>query len=101
MRLIRDLGYDNVGLMLDVFHMNIEDASIEEGLRTAGDRLWHVHIADSQRRYPGSGHLDFDGIFATLRDMGYRGYVSAELFPLPDADTAAVKTIDFLKKYMA
>ncbi len=99
MRLIHDLQQDNFGLMLDVFHMNIEDASIEDGLRLAGDKLWHVHIADSHRRYPGSGHLNFDSIFATLKDMQYRGYVSAELFPLPDPDTAAQKTIEFLKRY--
>jgi sugar phosphate isomerase/epimerase len=65
----------------------------------AGDKLWHVHIADSQRRYPGTGHLNFDGVFATLKDMGYRGYVSAELFPWPDPDTAARKTIEFLNRY--
>ena len=100
MRLVEDLDCDNFGLMLDLFHMNIEDVSIEEGLRQAGDRLWHVHIADSSRRYPGSGHLDFDRIFTTLKDMGYQGYVSAELFPLPDPDTAAKKTIDFLMKYV-
>jgi sugar phosphate isomerase/epimerase len=99
MLLIHDLKQDNFGLMLDVFHMNIEDASIEEGLRLAGDRLWHVHIADSHRRYPGSGHLNFDSIFATLKDMEYQGYVSAELFPLPDPDTAAQKTIEFLNRY--
>lgn len=99
MRLVTALGLSNVGLMLDVFHMNIEDASIEDGLRQAGDRLWHVHIADSNRRYPGSGHLDFDSIFATLREMGYDGYVSAEHLPEPDADTAARKTIAFLDKY--
>jgi sugar phosphate isomerase/epimerase len=100
MRLVKDLDSDNVGLMLDLFHMNIEDASIEGGLRTAGDRVWHVHIADSSRRYPGSGHLDFESVFATLEDMGYRGYISAELLPLPDADTAAQKTITFLRKYI-
>jgi sugar phosphate isomerase/epimerase len=100
MRLVEDLGCDNFGLMLDLFHMNIEDASIEEGLRATGDRLWHVHIADSNRRYPGSGHLDFDSVFATLEAMGYQGYVSAELLPLPDADTAAEKTITFLQKYL-
>lgn len=99
MRLVHDLQQDNFGLMLDVFHMNIEDASIEDGLRLAGDKLWHVHIADSQRRYPGTGHLNFDGVFATLKDMGYRGYVSAELFPWPDPDTAARKTIEFLNRY--
>lgn len=99
MRLVEDLACDNFGLMLDLFHMNIEDASIEAGLRLAGGRLWHVHIADSNRYYPGSGHLDFNSIFATLRDMGYQGYVSAELLPLPDPDTAGQKTIEFLQAY--
>ena len=100
MRLVEDLDCDNFGLMLDLFHMNIEDASIEEGLRLAGERLWHVHIADSNRHYPGSGHLDFDSIFATLEDMGYQGYVSAEILPLPDPDTAAQKTIAFLQAHL-
>ena len=99
-RYIADLGCDNVGLMLDLFHMNIEDISIEEGLRQAGDRLWHVHIADSNRHYPGSGHMQYEGIFATLRDMGYQAYVSAEMLPLPDPDTAAQKTIEFLRRYI-
>jgi sugar phosphate isomerase/epimerase len=100
MRLVRDLDCENFGLMLDLFHMNIEDVCIEEGLRQAGDRLWHVHIADSDRRYPGSGHLNFDSIFATLRDMGYQGYISAEILPLPDPDTAAQNTVAFLQDYL-
>jgi sugar phosphate isomerase/epimerase len=100
MRLVEDLDCANFGLMLDLFHMNIEDVSIEGGLRQAGDRLWHVHIADSNRRYPGSGHLDFDSIFVALRDMGYHGYISAEMLPLPDPDTAAQKTIEFLTTRM-
>ena len=91
MRMVADLQCNNVGLMLDVFHMNIEEASIERSLAAAGDRCWHVHIADSNRHYPGAGHLDFEGMFATLEAMGYQGYVSAELFPLPDPDTAAAK----------
>jgi sugar phosphate isomerase/epimerase len=98
MRMVRDLQCDNVGLMLDVFHMNIEEASIARSLEAAGDRCWHVHIADSNRHYPGAGHLDFDAVFATLARMGYGGYVSAELFPLPDPDTAARETIAFVRK---
>jgi sugar phosphate isomerase/epimerase len=98
--LIADMGCDNVGLMLDIFHMNIEDDSIEQGFRQAGDRLWHVHIADSNRHYPGSGHIQYDSIFATLKDMRYHGYVSAEMLPLPDPDTAAQKTIEFLRRYI-
>lgn len=100
LRLIDDLGADNLGLMLDVYHMNIEEPSIEEGLTAAGERLWHVHIADSNRRYPGSGHLPFDSIFATLRRMNYQGYVSAEILPEPDPDTAATKTMEFLTRYV-
>lgn len=97
LRMADTLKADNVGLMLDLFHMNIEEVSIENSLRLAEERLWHVHIADSHRRYPGSGHIDFRPIFATLRGMGYQGYVSAELLPLPDPDFAAQKTIEFLR----
>jgi sugar phosphate isomerase/epimerase len=98
LRMIADLQCPNVGLMLDVFHMNIEEASIERSLQAAGEHCWHVHIADSNRRYPGAGHLDFDGVFRTLQGMGYSGYVSAELFPLPDPDTAARETVAFVRK---
>jgi len=101
LRMIADLGFNNLGLMLDVYHMNIEDPSIEASLASAGDRLWHVHIADSNRCYPGSGHLPFDAIFATLRKMGYEGYVSAEILPQPDPDTAAERTIAFLRQQLA
>jgi sugar phosphate isomerase/epimerase len=97
LRMLADLQCANVGLMLDVFHMNIEEASIERSLEAAGERCWHVHIADSNRRYPGAGHLNFDGVFAALETMGYQGYVSAELFPLPDPDTAARETIAFVR----
>lgn len=95
--LIEVMGFDNVGLMLDVFHMNIEERSIEDSLRSAKDKLWHVHIADTNRLYPGSGHLNFKSIFKTLDNMGYSAYLSAEIFPKPDPDTAAEKTIEFLR----
>ena len=97
LQMVADLQCANVGLMLDVFHMNIEEASIERSLEAAGERCWHVHIADSNRRYPGAGHLDFGGVFGALGRMGYQGYVSAELFPLPDPDTAAGETIAFIR----
>jgi len=100
MRMVRDVGMANLGLMLDVFHMNIEETGFAEGFRTAGDRLWHVHIADSNRKYPGSAHMPFVGIFRALREQGYAGFVSAELFPLPDPDTAARRTIDYLNKHL-
>jgi sugar phosphate isomerase/epimerase len=94
------VGYENGGLLLDLFHMNIEESSFEAGFKDAGERLFHVHIADSNRRYPGCGHLDFEHVFRALSELGYQGYVSAELLPQPDADTAAIISIEFLKRYI-
>ncbi len=97
-RFINELCRDNVGLMLDLFHMNIEDISIIGSLSEtmAARLLWHVHVADSNRRYPGSGHLDFVGIIDALKNIEYPGYLSAELLPLPDADQAAFETASYL-----
>jgi 5-keto-L-gluconate epimerase len=100
LRFLDDAGCQNLGLMLDLFHMNIEESNIPDALCHAGNRLWHVHIADSNRRYPGSGHLDFIQPFAALKSMGYAGFVSAELLPWPDPDTAAVKTMEFLHRHL-
>jgi sugar phosphate isomerase/epimerase len=99
MEFLKDIGCENAGLMLDLFHMNIEEASIEGGLRLASERLWHVHVADSNRRYPGCGHLDFDTIFDTLSDIGYAGFISAEMLPWPDPDTAAKRALSFMQRY--
>jgi sugar phosphate isomerase/epimerase len=91
--LIEAVGADNFGLLLDTFHMNIEEPKIEDSIRTAGDRIFHFHVADSNRWYPGAGHIDFGSVMATLRDIGYAGYVSVEAMPMPDADTCAERAI--------
>ena len=95
--LIDRVGADNLGLLLDTFHMNIEEPDIEESMKACGDRIFHFHVADSNRWYPGAGHLDFAAILATLSATGYRGYVSGEFMPLPDADTAAERGLDHLR----
>jgi 5-keto-L-gluconate epimerase len=87
----------NIAVMPDVFHMNIEDASITGGFRQAGARVGYVHFADSNRRAPGQGHLDFAEIVGVLNDIGYDGYVTAEILPYPDPDTAAANAIEFLR----
>lgn len=85
---IDDVGAPNVGLLLDTFHMNIEEASLTDAILVAGDRLHHVHLVDSNRLAPGQGHIDFDAIIAALRQIGYTGYLSGEMLPRPDDDTA-------------
>lgn len=97
LELIRAVGANNIGLLFDTFHANIEEISIEEAIRLAGSRLNHVHVADSNRWYPGAGHLDFGKVIATLREIGYEGYLSVEAMPKPDADTCAQRSIAFLR----
>ena len=94
--LIERVGADNFGLLLDTFHMNIEESSIEESIRACGDRIFHFHVADSNRWHPGAGHLDFGSILDTLFDTGYEGWVSGEFMPVPDADTGAQRAITYL-----
>ena len=65
----------------------------------AGPLVGHVHFADSNRRAAGLGHTDFAPIMAALVEIGYTGYLSAEVLPLPDTDTAARQTIDSFRKY--
>jgi sugar phosphate isomerase/epimerase len=95
--LIEDVGADNFGLLLDTFHMNIEEPVIEDSIRACGDRIFHFHVADSNRWYPGAGHLDFKSILDALFATGYRGYISGEFMPLPDADTAAQRGLAHLR----
>lgn len=89
----------NVKLLCDLFHMNIEEADIAAALRLAGNHLGHVHFADSNRRAIGLGHTDIAPVADALKTMGYDGYVSAEVLPLPDADTAASQTIASFRKW--
>jgi D-psicose/D-tagatose/L-ribulose 3-epimerase len=80
LELCERIGRDNVGLLLDTFHMNIEERSIPDALRTAGDRVFHVHTCENDRGTPGSGHVEWDGVFAALDDIGYDGLIAIEAF---------------------
>lgn len=98
LELIDHVGADNLGLLLDTFHMNIEEPSIEESIKACGERIFHFHVADSNRWYPGAGHLDFRAILETLLSTGYSGFVSGEFMAVPDADVAAQKAIRCLRE---
>jgi sugar phosphate isomerase/epimerase len=91
-----------LGLLLDTFHVNIEEASWTEPFRTAmrAGKLYHIHLGDNNRLPPGGGLIDFPAIVATLRETGYSGYLSAELLCKPDADTAARQTLEYMGKLL-
>ncbi|HEX5220427.1 MAG TPA: sugar phosphate isomerase/epimerase family protein [Verrucomicrobiae bacterium] len=91
----------NVKLLCDLFHMNIEEASLAEALRAAGPLVGHVHFADSNRQAVGWGHTDMKPVIAALREINYTGYLSAEVLPLPDSVVAARQTIESYRRWTA
>ena len=95
--LIEQVGAANLGLLLDTFHMNIEEPDIERSIGDAGPHIFHFHVADSNRWYPGAGHLDFGSILSALRATGYDGWVSGEFMPRPDALTGAARAMEHLR----
>ena len=96
---LRTLTTDNVRILSDLFHMNIEEPDIATALREAGSLVGHVHFADSNRRAIGLGHTDVAAVIGALRDIDYTGYLSAEIVPLPDAATAARRTIESFQHF--
>jgi sugar phosphate isomerase/epimerase len=98
-RLLERLSTQNVVLLADLFHMNIEEASLPEAIRRGGRHIGHVHFVDSNRRPAGFGHLDYKPIAAALSEIGYQGFASAEAFPWPDSDAAARQTMTAFRQY--
>lgn len=94
-------GLDNVKILADLFHMNIEEIDPPVALQSLGHRLGHVHFVDSNRRIAGMGHTDFEPIVAALKNMDYNGYLGIEAFPLPNQDTAASEAMAAHRKWFA
>ena len=78
LRVLEEVAHPNAGLLPDTFHMSIEERSIPDALRRAGDQVRHVHLGDNNRLLPGDGALDWPAIFQALRDIGYDGAVNLE-----------------------
>jgi sugar phosphate isomerase/epimerase len=100
---VTELGVENVGILLDAYHMNIEEADPAVALRLARDRLWLYHAADSNRQGIGRGHTDFRAQWAALSDAGYTGPIILECTaPGPDP-FAAIKdeqSLSWLEIYL-
>ncbi|UCF96199.1 MAG: sugar phosphate isomerase/epimerase [Spirochaetaceae bacterium] len=88
-------------LLLDTFHMNIEEKSLEAAIRMAGDRIGHVHAVDNNRGAPGDGHIDFKGVIRSLLATGYDRYLSVETQPEADPYACARRGIAVLKGILA
>ncbi|PFN99576.1 sugar phosphate isomerase [Bacillus sp. AFS076308] len=77
----KEVNLPNVGIMGDLFHMNIEEDNIAEAIRKSGDALIHIHFADSNRKAPGLGQIDFVPALQALKDIDYKGHITFEILP--------------------
>jgi len=77
---VEAVGSPNLKLLLDAFHMNIEEDSIGHAIATAGDKLGHLHIGETNRKTPGKGHMPWGEIAQALRQINYQGRIVMEPF---------------------
>jgi D-psicose/D-tagatose/L-ribulose 3-epimerase len=80
LKLINDVGSPYLGFHLDTFHMHLEEKDSPAAVRKAGDRIFHFHACENDRGVPGTGQVDWKGVFEALADVGYEGNVVIESF---------------------
>ena len=97
LQLCAESGSPNVKVMYDIFHMAIEEADPIAALRSTGERLGHVHLADSNRQLPGHGHTDFGSLMRALDEMSFGGAVSLECGIPGDPDILLPRCVEFLR----
>lgn len=116
-QLLDDIGNDAAGILLDTYHMNIEEKNAATAIRAAGSRLYHFHACGCDRGTPGNDHIDWKSIVAALKEIKYDGIAVIESFTTdvkviakaasiwrkfePSQDDIAVKGLHFLKNVFA
>ena len=92
-------GTGSVRACADLFHLNIEEDDPAKAIAEAGHLISHVHVDDSNRLQPGTGHMDFAGAFGALREIGYDGWHTLECRLRGDPETALPATARFLRQF--
>ena len=88
-RMVERVDRPNFRLMMDVFHLNLEEKDLYQAIRDYSKYNIHVHLADNNRRYPGHCGLDFEKILTTFKECGYDGNFCTEIFQIPSMKEAA------------
>lgn len=94
---LKDIGNPSMRLLLDTFHMDVEGENLRAAIHNAESQLGYIHFADTSRLPPGKGHIDFSAVIQTLVDIGYSGFITVEILPKPDDDTALYETAKYLR----
>jgi sugar phosphate isomerase/epimerase len=99
LELLRRLDHPNAVLHLDVKAMSTDEAPAPELIRRHGAQAGHFHANDANRRGPGFGDTDFVPVFRALKESGYPGWVSVEVFDYsPDPETIARESIRYMRE---
>jgi len=93
LKFLEMLDEPNVTIHLDTYHMNIEEKGIGAGFRSAGKHCAYVHLSESDRGVPGTGTIDWDDIFRTLGDIGFKGRLVVESFVTLPPEIAAALSV--------
>ncbi|HEV3504159.1 MAG TPA: sugar phosphate isomerase/epimerase family protein [Actinomycetes bacterium] len=96
----RQTGLGSVRVCADLFHMNIEEDDLAAAIRAAGPRIAHVHVDDTNRLQPGTGHMDFAAVFAALGDVGYDDWLTFECRLRGEPEEALPASARFLRQFL-
>jgi len=115
LKLIQEVGEPNLGFHLDTFHMHLEEKDSASAISKAGDRIFHFHACENDRGVPGTGQVDWTGVFEALAKTGYDGNIVIESFTpevksiaravciwreiAPDQDSIARDGLKFIKSF--
>jgi sugar phosphate isomerase/epimerase len=100
-KVVKDVDNDHFKIMMDIFHLNIEEKDMFETIKKYFEYNVHVHLADNNRRYPGHCGLDFERIIRAFKEVGYDGAFCTEIFQIPDQDAAAKGAIEHLRPILS
>ena len=87
------VNHPRIGILWDTFHANIEEKNLGEALKSAAPRLKHLHTCENDRGIPGSGHVDWPGVFGAIAAINYNGWLTIESFGFASGDLAAAASI--------
>lgn len=88
MRMVKDINHPSANVILDSFHMSIEERDVEQAIKTVGDKLIHLQVSENYRGAPGSGQTPWDAYKRGLEAIGYKGIVSIESFTTDNVELA-------------
>lgn len=96
----READTPNVKIMADLFQMSIEERNTTQSILKAREYIRHIHLSDSGRLLPGHGNIDFRAVFASLRQIGYEGYMALECAVPGNPEEELPRCVEYLRKCM-